>query len=161
MSEESKKEVGGTWSAGKNCNQNRQDFKLSQSCFEQKISEDGLSCPDIHFESNRPIKKVMFSCGKDGITKAWLQFLKKENYELVSKKIDQSRLCSRESVFFQKKRSWCRKSWQHVRRNSCLSTSFAVAVPILCHIRILRSFIQSIWNTHIGGRSAKPISEGV
>ena len=69
MSEESKKEVGCTWSAGKNCNQNRQDFKLSQSCFEQKISEDGLSCPDIHFESNRPIKKVMFSCEKDGITK--------------------------------------------------------------------------------------------
>lgn len=88
-----KTSVGCTWSAG-NENQKKQDFKLSQSCFEQHISEDGLSYLDIHFESNNPIKKVLFSCGKDGVTEAWLQFIKKEDDAMVSNEIDQSRLRS-------------------------------------------------------------------
>lgn len=88
-----KTSVGCTKTVGKG-NQKRQDFKLSQSCFEQHISEDGLSYLDIHFESNKPIKKVLFSCGKDGVTEAWLQFIKKEDDAMVSNEIDQSRLRS-------------------------------------------------------------------
>lgn len=88
-----KASVGCTKTAG-NGNQKKQDFKLSQSCFEQHISEDGLSYLDIHFESNKPIKKVLFSCGKDGVTEAWLQFLKAEDDAMISNEIDASRLCS-------------------------------------------------------------------
>lgn len=85
--------VGCTWSAG-NENQKKQDYKLSQSCFEQKISEDGLSYLDIHYKSNRPIRKIVFSCGKDGVTEAWLQCIKEEDDAMVSNEIDQSRLRS-------------------------------------------------------------------
>lgn len=88
-----KTSVGCTRTAG-NENQKNQDFKLSQSCFEQKISEDGLSYLDIHYKSNQPIRKVVFSCGKDGVTEAWLQFIKKEDDAMVSNEIDQSRLRS-------------------------------------------------------------------
>lgn len=74
--------------------QRNKDFKLFSSCFEQQISEDGQSYLDIHFESNIPVKKVLFSCGKNGVTEAWLKILKQEDDATISNEINASRLSS-------------------------------------------------------------------
>lgn len=54
-----KTSVGCTWSAG-NENQKKQDYKLSQSCYEQKVSDDGTKYVEVSYGENGKRKRVLF-----------------------------------------------------------------------------------------------------
>lgn len=85
--------VGCTWSAG-NENQKKQDYKLSQSCYEQKVSDDGTKYVEVSYGENGKRTRVLFEVGKNGVEAMHFDVLKEEDARAISNEINASRLTS-------------------------------------------------------------------